>query len=85
MRILLRIAYWLVAIVLLAVMTAVVLLIVILHHCVWSQITLYGYHDSGKEIAPMLINPAFLGLILTALTIGDFFWATISSAFTVLI
>lgn len=59
----------------LAVLVAVVLLIVILHHYVWSQITPYGYHDSGKEIAPMLINPAFLGLILTALAIGDFFWA----------
>ncbi|MBQ7623452.1 MAG: LytTR family transcriptional regulator [Bacteroidales bacterium] len=59
----------------LAVMTAVVLLIVILHYYVWSQITPYGYHDSGKEIASMLINPAFLGLILTALAIGDFFWA----------
>lgn len=58
----------------LAVMTAVVLLIVILHHSVWSRITPYGYHDGGKAIAPMLINPAFLGLILTALSIGDYFW-----------
>ena len=58
----------------LAVMTAVVLLIVILHHYVWSQITPDGYHDFGKDVAPMLINPAFLGLILTALAIGDFFW-----------
>ena len=59
----------------LAIMTAVILLIVILHHYVWSQITLYGYHDNGKDIAPMLINPAFLGLVLTTLAIGDFFWA----------
>ena len=59
----------------LAVLVAVILLIVILHHCVWSQITPDGYHDYGKDVAPMLINPAFLGLILTVLAIGDFFWA----------
>jgi DNA-binding LytR/AlgR family response regulator len=28
-----------------------------------------------KEVPPMLINPAFLGLILTVLAIGDYQWA----------
>ncbi|MBP5676161.1 MAG: LytTR family transcriptional regulator, partial [Bacteroidales bacterium] len=28
-----------------------------------------------KTVAPMLINPAFLALILTALSIGDYYWA----------
>ena len=33
-----------------------------------------GYSDM-KNVAPMLINPAFLGLILTTLSIGDYFWS----------
>ena len=49
----------------LAVMVAAVLLIVILHFCVWTNF---------EDISPMLINPVFLGLILTALAIGDYFW-----------
>ena len=36
----------------LAVLASVVLLIVILHHYVWSQITPYGYHDNGKKLPP---------------------------------
>ena len=58
----------------LAVLVTVILLILIIHHFVWAKITVYGYKDYGKNVAPMLINPAFLGLILTALSIGDFFW-----------
>ena len=49
----------------LAVMTSVILLIVILHFGVWASL----------GISPMLINPAFLGLILTSLSVGDYFWA----------
>lgn len=59
----------------LAVMTSVILLIVILHFCVWTSLTKEGFHQSQKDISPMLINPAFLGLILTTLSIGDYFWA----------
>ena len=59
----------------LAVLVAVVLLILILHHFVWAKITEYGYPDAGRKVAPMLINPAFLGLILTALSIGDYYWS----------
>ena len=58
----------------LAVLVAVVLLILVLHQFVWAQITPYGY-VSGTEVPRMLINPAFLGLILTALSIGDYFWS----------
>ena len=58
----------------LAVLVAVVLLILCLHNFVWTSITSYGY-VAGKEVAPMLINPAFLGLILTVLSIGDYFWS----------
>ena len=59
----------------LAVLASVILLIIVLHTLVWSKITVDGFHDGGREVAPMLINPAFLGLILTALSIGDYFWA----------
>ena len=59
----------------LAVMVATVLLLVILHRYVWRTITQTGPIRSERDIAPMLINPAFLGLILTALAIGDYFWA----------
>ena len=58
----------------LAVLTAVILLLVILHFCVWTYLTPEGHMQNSKDISPMLINPAFLGLILTALAIGDFFW-----------
>ena len=58
----------------LAVLVAVVLLILVLHQFVWTKITPYGY-VSGHDVPRMLINPAFLGLILTALSIGDYFWS----------
>ena len=59
----------------LAVLVAVILLLLVLHQCVWTTITQYGYQQPSKKVAPMLINPAFLGLILTALSIGDYYWA----------
>ena len=59
----------------LAVMTSVILLIVILHFGIWTSLTKDGFYQSQKDISPMLINPAFLGLILTTLSIGDYFWA----------
>ena len=57
----------------LAVLVSVILLILILHFCVWSPII--DGRQSSKGVPPMLINPAFLGLILTALSIGDYYWA----------
>ena len=57
----------------LAVLVSVVLLILVLHFTVWSPIV--DGRQSMKQVAPMLINPAFLGLILTVLAIGDFYWA----------
>ena len=59
----------------LAVLVSVVLLIIVLHYCVWYEITSDRYVENRKDIPPMLINPAFLGLILTALSFGDFLWA----------
>ena len=57
----------------LAVMLCVFVLILILHYYIWSP--LVNGIRSTKDVAPMLINPAFLGLILTVLAIGDYFWA----------
>lgn len=59
----------------LAVLVAVVLLIIVLHLCVWRTFSPDGGYLDVKDIPPMLINPAFLGLILMSLAIGDFFWA----------
>ncbi len=64
----------------LAVLVTVVLLILILHQFVWTTITQQGYARPDKAVAPMLINPAFLALILTAVSIGDYFWAKWVSA-----
>lgn len=59
----------------LAVIVSVILLIIVLHYCVLYGITSDGPIVDRKDIPPMLINPAFLGLILTALSFGDFLWA----------
>lgn len=59
----------------LAVLVAVVLLIIVLHFCVWRSFSPDGSYRDMKDIPPMLINPAFLGLILMSLAIGDYFWA----------
>ncbi len=46
----------------------------VLHYAVWLNLTdVLNVYDR-KDIPPMLINPAFLGLILTALSIGDYLW-----------
>lgn len=60
----------------LAVLVATVALIVTLHVLAWSPLQPSGRppHQS-REVPPMLINPLFLGLILTALAIGDLFWS----------
>lgn len=58
----------------LAVMTAVILLVIILHFGVWTSLTPEGFYQSRKSISPMLINPTFLGMILTTLSLGDYFW-----------
>ena len=60
----------------LAVLVSAVLLILVLHNMVWGRLNPeYGYVENPTPVAPMLINPVFLGLILTVLSIGDFFWA----------
>ena len=58
----------------LAMLVAIILFIMCLHRFVWREITQYGY-VAKKTVAPMLINPVFLGLILTVLSIGDYYWS----------
>ncbi len=58
----------------LAFLVGVILLILILHEFVWTTITQEGYHTPQKEVSPMLINPAFLGVILIVLSLGDYHW-----------
>ena len=58
----------------LAVLVAVIVLILSLHYLVWNRISPSGI-ISEKKLPPMLINPAFLGLILMALSIGDYYWS----------
>ena len=59
----------------LAVMVSIILLILILHFYVLAGIRPGEGYLSQKEVAPMLVNPAFLGFILTALALGDVLWA----------
>ena len=58
----------------LTVLVSVILLILVLHELVWTTIN-QGTVTQGMPVPPMLINPVFLGLILTTLSIGDYFWA----------
>ena len=58
----------------LAVLVSAILLIIVLHTFIWVRLSPEGYLEGNNPIAPLLINPAFLGLILTSLSIGDFFW-----------
>ncbi|MBR1794793.1 MAG: LytTR family transcriptional regulator DNA-binding domain-containing protein [Bacteroidales bacterium] len=59
----------------LAVLVSVILVILLLHYSVWVTLTQEGYSRPERDVAPMLVNPAFLGLVLTALAIGDYFWS----------
>lgn len=58
----------------LAVLVAVIVLIIWLHYFVWNRISPSG-DIFQKQVPQMLINPAFLGLILTTLSIGDYYWS----------
>lgn len=57
----------------LAILVTVIVLILVLHYIVWAPVI--GSDQETTNVAPMLINPAFLGLILTVLSIGDYYWA----------
>lgn len=59
----------------LAVLVAIIVLILVLHALRWEALRQNGFTPGIIEVPPMLINPIFLALILTALAIGDFCWA----------
>ena len=59
----------------LAVLVALVVLIVLMHTLQWETLRRRGQFPAMVEIPPMLINPIFLALILTALALGDYCWA----------
>lgn len=58
-----------------ALLIAVTLLILVIHYYLWTSITQDGFISTEAEVSPMLVNPAFLGVILTSLAVGDYFWA----------
>ena len=58
----------------LAMLVAIILFILCLHYFVLTGMTPYGWVGK-KEVAPMLFNPAFLGLILMVLSLGDYAWS----------
>lgn len=57
-----------------AMLVAVTLLILVIHHFLWTTITQEGFISTQTKVSPMLVNPAFLSVILTVLAIGDYFW-----------
>ena len=57
-----------------ALLVAVSLLIQVIHHFLWTHMTQDGFIYTQTEVSPMLVNPVFLGVILTALAVGDYFW-----------
>ncbi len=59
----------------LSILISIFLILIILHQYVWTTITQNGSYLVEKDVPPMLINPVFLGLILTALSFGDFYWS----------
>jgi hypothetical protein len=59
----------------LSVLVSLILLILICHHFLWAMIVPEISYTNMNLVPPMLINPVFLGLILTALAFGDYFWS----------
>ena len=57
----------------LAVLVVVILLILILHRLLWSPF-MKSEVWYILDVQPVLMNPAFLGLIVTALAVGDYGW-----------
>lgn len=59
----------------LAILVSAVVMIINLHLYIGEAVYAGSYWDRSREVPPMLVNPAFLGLILTAISFGDFYWA----------
>ena len=59
----------------LAVLVATIVLILVLHALRLESLRKNGLFPQISDVPPMLINPIFLALILTALAIGDYYWS----------
>lgn len=57
----------------LAVLVVAVLLVLVIHRLLWSPF-MKGEVWRMLDVQPILVNPAFLGLIVTALAVGDYGW-----------
>lgn len=57
----------------LAVLVVVILLILVIHRLLWSPFMKSEVWHL-LDVQPVLVNPAFLGLIVTALAVGDYGW-----------
>ncbi len=57
----------------LAVLVIVILLILVIHRLLWSPF-MKSEVWYMLDVQPVLVNPAFLGLIVTALAVGDYGW-----------
>ena len=57
----------------LAVLVIVILLILVIHRLLWSPF-MRSEVWYMLDVQPVLVNPAFLGLIVTALAVGDYGW-----------
>jgi hypothetical protein len=57
----------------LAVLTASILMLLIVHHLLWSPVMRTEVYQL-IDLSPVLINPAFLGLLMTMLALGDVQW-----------
>ena len=57
----------------LAVLVVVILLILVIHRLLWSPLMKSEVWRT-LDVQPILMNPAFLGLIVTALAVGDYGW-----------
>ena len=58
----------------LAILISAIVMIIILHLHIGQIVNAGSNWERSQEVHPMLVNPAFLGLILTAMSFGDYFW-----------
>lgn len=56
-----------------AVLTASILLLLLVHHLLWSPVMRTEVYEL-IDLNPVLINPVFLGLLMTVLAMGDVQW-----------
>lgn len=58
----------------LAILASAIVMIIILHLYIGQTLNANSCWERSQEVPPMLVNPAFIGLILTSISFGDFYW-----------